>query len=316
MPLLSAPPLGEQALMRSYYRYVEPIQIAWRKRSRMGRFGIESLHEIACGEIDLASSSPYCVPVCAEIVEAHRVYLAKYLFCDGRTISRLWRGIPLVINLDLYPDFESYVGRLRRRWKEVQKADQRGFHCRPIDRNLDRFELFEIDTSRKFRSGGPVIAAFLRRPPARASAETARGEPVPSGCPLHWYSEWGVFSPEGAHQRSDGRLVGYLFLKRVGNVVRLTSLMGHGAYLADGVVKLLFAKAMRWLVTREDPSVRSIRYLHYGAIEHGGAGLVAWKQRFGFEPLLFRWPKTLLVWLMALFTEADETIIPCLIMAG
>ena len=88
MPLLSALPLGEQALMRSYYRYVEPIQIAWRKRSRMVRFGIESLDKIACGEIDLASSSPHCVPVCAEIVEAHRVYLAKYLFCDGRTISR------------------------------------------------------------------------------------------------------------------------------------------------------------------------------------------------------------------------------------
>jgi hypothetical protein len=92
--------------------------------------------------------------------------------------------------------------------------------------------------------------------------------------------------------------------------------MGHGAYLADGVVKLLFAKAMRWLVSREDPSVHGIRYLHYGAIEHGGAGLVGWKQRFGFEPLLFGWPKALLIWLIALFTEADETIIPYLIMAG
>src|SRR5690348_14369239 len=53
MPFPSALPLGELALMRSYYRYVEPIQIAWRKRSRMALFGIESLDEIACGEIDL-----------------------------------------------------------------------------------------------------------------------------------------------------------------------------------------------------------------------------------------------------------------------
>jgi hypothetical protein len=187
MPFPSALALGEQALMQGYYRYVEPVQIAGRKRSRMAHFGIKSLDEIACGGIDLAASSPHCVPVCAEIVEAHRVYLAKYLFCDGRRISRLWRGIPLVIDLGRYPDFESYTERL----------------------------------------------------------------------------------------------------KRVGNVVRLTSLMGHGAYLADGVVKLLFAKAMKWLVNREDLSVHGIRHLHYGAIEHGRAGLVRWKQRFGFEPLLF-----------------------------
>lgn len=316
MPFPSAPALGEQVLMQSYYRYVEPIQIAWRKRSRMARFGIESLDEIACGEIDLAFSSPHCVPVCAEIVEAHRVYLGKYLFCNGRTTSRLWRGIPLVIDLDRYPDFESYVGRLKRRWKEVEKAGGRGFRCRPIDRSLYRFERFEIDTSLWFRSGGPVVAAFLRRRPARAPAEIVRAAPDPPHCPLHWYTDWGVFSPERAHLRGEGRLVGYLFLKRVGNVVRLTSLMGHGAYLADGVVKLLFAKAMRWLVSREDPRVHGIRYLHYGAIEHGGAGLVGWKQRFGFEPLLFGWPKALLIWLIALFTEADETIIPYLIMAG
>ena len=33
--------LGEQPLMRSYYRYAEPVQIAWRKRFRMARFGGE-----------------------------------------------------------------------------------------------------------------------------------------------------------------------------------------------------------------------------------------------------------------------------------
>jgi hypothetical protein len=234
MPFPSARLLGELALMRSYYRYVEPIQIAWRKRPRMARFGIESLDEIACGEIDLGSSSPHCVPVCAEIVDAHRIYLAKYLFCGGRTMSRRWRGIPLVINLDLYPDFESYAGCLKRRWKEVKKAGERGFYCKPIARDFYRFERFEIDTSLRFRSGGPVIAAFLRRPPERATAEIARAEPSPPRCPLHWYSDWGVFSPRDSHARNNGHLVGYLFLKRVGNIVRLTSLMGHGAYLVDG----------------------------------------------------------------------------------
>jgi hypothetical protein len=216
MPFPSAPALGEQVLMQSYYRYVEPIQIAWRKRSRMARFGIESLDEIAGGEIDLAFSSPHCVRICAEIVEAHRVYLGKYLFCNGRTTSRLWRGIPLVIDLDRYPDFESYVGRLKRRWKEVEKAGGRGFRCRPIDRSLYRFERFEIDTSLWFRSGGPVVAAFLRRRPARAPAEIVRAAPDPPHCPLHWYTDWGVFSPERAHLRGEGRLVGFAWATSCG----------------------------------------------------------------------------------------------------
>jgi hypothetical protein len=175
--------------------------------------------------------------------------------------------------------------------KEAQKAAQHGFYCRLIDRNLNRYDLYEIDTSLRFRSGGPVIAAFLRRPPERGPGDIARGEHVPPVCTLHWYPDWGVFAPGNPQAGAREALVGYLFLKRVGSVVRLTSLMGHGRYLTGGVVKLLFANAMSWLLDRGHPSLRGIHYLHYGAIEHGRAGLVAWKQRFGFKPLLFSWPK-------------------------
>jgi hypothetical protein len=280
----------------------------------MARFAIESLDKLAWGEADLAPSSRHCIPVCAEIVEAHRVYLAKYAFCGYRRKSRLWHGVPLVIDLDLYPDFESYVGRLKRRWKEITKARRRGYYCRRFDRNRYRIELFEIDTSLWFRSGGPVLAAFLRQRPERALADIVRAEPLPPHCPLHWYIDWGVFAPARDGAGADDRLVRYLFLKRIGNVVRLTALMGHGGNLADGVVKLLFADAMKWLLDRKDSGVRGIRYLHYGAIEHGRAGLVAWKQRFGFEPLLFKWRETVMAWLIALFTQADETVVPWLIL--
>ena len=60
----------------------------------MAHFGIASLDQLACGEIDLAPSSRHCIPVCAEIVEAHRVYLAKYLFCSWRAVSRHGTGYP------------------------------------------------------------------------------------------------------------------------------------------------------------------------------------------------------------------------------
>jgi hypothetical protein len=80
-------PSGEQVLTRVYYSYVEPIQIAWRKRPRMARVAIASLDGLAYGEIGLAPCSRHCIPVCAEIVEAHRVYLSK----EGSACSKARR---------------------------------------------------------------------------------------------------------------------------------------------------------------------------------------------------------------------------------
>jgi hypothetical protein len=283
---------GEQVLMRLYFSYVEPIQIASKKRRRMAYFGVEDLDGLACGVIDLVPSAPDCGPVCAEIVEAHRRYLAKYDFeGDGVKVSSLWRAVPLVIELNRYRDFASYARDLKRRRKEVEKAREQGFYCKPFDRKLYPLELFDIDTSLRFRSGGPVLGAFLRRRPERATVTTVRAELESPSCALHWYTDFGVFAGASSVDRTEDRLVGYLFLKRVGNIVRVTALMGHGAYLARGVIKLLFADAIKWLLDREDPRVRGARYLHYGAIEHGGDGLIAWKRRFRFEPLRFIWEK-------------------------
>jgi len=79
-------------------------------------------------------------------------------------------------------------------------------------------------------------------------------------------------------------------------------------------MKLLFTDVMKWLLDRKHRSVCGIQYLHYGALEHGGAGLVAWKQRFGFKPLRFQWRKKILAWLIAFSAQADETIVPWFIL--
>ena len=65
--------------------------------------------------------------------------------------------------------------------------------------------------------------------------------------------------------------------------------MGHGAYLSRNVVKRLLHDVVHWLLERQDPRVQGVRYLHYGAMEHGNDGLAAWKRSFGFAPMPFRW---------------------------
>jgi hypothetical protein len=86
----------------------------------------------------------------------------------------------LVIDLELYPDFQSYVARLKRRWKEVKQAGWRGLHCRLRDRDPYRIELFEIDTSLWFRSGGLVLSALR---PAQAPTSIVGPEPLLPLCP-------------------------------------------------------------------------------------------------------------------------------------
>jgi hypothetical protein len=49
-------------------------------------------------------------------------------------------------------------------------------------------------------------------------------------------------------------------------------------------MKLLFCDVMAWLLAHQDPRVAGVRYLHYGAIEHGNDGLAAWKRSFEFAP--------------------------------
>jgi hypothetical protein len=65
--------------------------------------------------------------------------------------------------------------------------------------------------------------------------------------------------------------------------------MGHGVYLSQNVMKLLFHDVLDWLLSRTDPCVEGLRYLQYGAIEHGNAGLFAWKRSFEFAPARLRW---------------------------
>jgi hypothetical protein len=281
------PQIVERATARLQFGCIEPVQTALRKRSRMALVGIAGLDALKRAEIDLEAGRPECGRDCEKLIAGHRRYLAKYLF-DAEKPSLLapaWHGIPFLIDLDAYADFAAYTARLKRQSKgavlrQINRARESGFCCEPFDRKDYGDDRHRVDTSKLFRSGGLVVAAALGSRPGRRTGTAALV------CPRHWYRDWGVFQPT---ETGDRRLVGYAFLKRVGTVVRVTQFMGHGAHLSDGIMKLLFFDALYWLFDRRDPLVEGVRYIHYGAIEHGRPGLAVWKHRFQFEPFAFAW---------------------------
>ena len=303
----------EGALRRFELAWIEPMQFAMRKHRRLAQFNIAGLDELAAGKVDWQPTTVGCVSSCGDFVAAERRYFAKYLIGDGPVLASraaLLRGVPCVLDLARYHDFEHYLRHLRRHSKggilrQIRKARAQGFFCRRIFRDFYLRQRYEIDTSKWFRSG-LVLATLFRPPPAsefgssispaqiaavlgRPVEEISPGivlpEPPPPACACHWGIDWGVFATEGAGRE---RLVGYLFLKRTGNLVRTVGLMAHGAYFAHNVMKLLFHDVIGWLLAREDPCVQGLRFLHYGAVEHGSEGLLAWKRSFEFTPMRYR----------------------------
>lgn len=303
---------AERKLMRLYFAYIEPLQVAARKRRCLDTFGIGRSADLGSAPLDLMLERPDCTPECQQIVARQRSYLAKYAFVPDRGTAEVsrFRGIPLLLELDRFPDSAHYLERLKGRsaearagckpppkggplgdiTREIRKAGRAGFYCRRFSRNLYTLDRFAIETSKRYRSGGPVLAAFLRRAPQNTPEAAGGAASAPTQavrCPIHWDVDWGVFTDDADAARP--RLVGYIALRRSGNIVRLAELMGHAGYLKQGIMKLLFAEVVGWLLGRDDPVVEGISYLHYGAIEQGSRGLLAWKDRMQFEPFAFRW---------------------------
>jgi hypothetical protein len=275
----------DDALMRLYFGYVEPLQFVFGKRRSLELFGIRDIAALPSAHLRLGGAG--ICPGGIAMAERHRSYLRKYL---SRSEAAFWppmrmRGTPLLIDLDSYPDFPAYLACVKRQsggnvTRELRKAGMLGFVCRQVPAGTYAADETEILRSKRFRSGGPVLAAVLG-----GTAPTFR----PAACgPHHWDVRWGVFAPEEREAAAGpDRLVGSITLRRVGNIVRIVTIMGHGDYLRHGIMRLLFLEIMRWFLERADTEVRGVRYIHYGAAEQGGRGLAEWKRRLQFRPFVF-----------------------------
>jgi hypothetical protein len=312
--------IAERSARRVYFATVEPPLIAVKKRRRLELFGVRDPAVLPCAELEPQHRPERCVPGCIAFIAHEMAQLSPFLFRGGDGFGPLHglRGTPAIIDLDRFADANAYRAALKRHSKggilrQVRKARAQGFYSRTLFRDLHARQCHEIQASKRLRSG-PVLAAFKPPPVAafgsditladiaawvgRPMAEVAQGvpfpEPPPPACLDHWALDWGCFiadpspGPEGSVIAE--RLVAYVFLKRIGNLVRTRGLMAHGDYLAKNVMKLLFHDVMAWLLARQDPRAAGVRYLHYGAIEHGNDGLAAWKRSFEFAPMPFRRP--------------------------
>jgi hypothetical protein len=148
--------------------------------------------------------------------------------------------------------------------------------------------MLEIRRSMRVRSFGIVLDAFTLKHDDLLAELEQRRDWRENSCVQHWERWRGVFLQDSSQTRGRpsgrGILVAYAAIHRIGNVIRYADFMGHGEHLRHGIMMALHNDVIARLVDERNVLARGVRYLSYGAIEQGGAGLAFWKRKALFHP--------------------------------
>jgi hypothetical protein len=208
--------------------------------------------------------SPY--PVCRkQPVELYQQFTAPTAAGHGfleENVSVL--KIPDDIEHDWWGSPSSYWMR-----QKVRRAVKLGYEFGPFVFNDHLDDVFEINTSLAERQGRPMSASYTERP----HPISPLGEQL---CPRHGYRHYGVLR--------DGRLYAYSFVRQCGEMMLFSRILGHGDFMADGIMQLLVFEAVKDL--QEHSGTRwAVYHLH----DSGTEGLQFFKRKMGFGPYRVRW---------------------------
>jgi hypothetical protein len=278
-------------LMWLYYRTVDPILARSRKSARLQKWGLEGEPRTMHLDVEKSAVSDPGLP---ELARFWRVASRYDMRRQGESdaAARL-RATPIVVGLDCFENYSGFEACLRRQssrtLSKIRRAARLGYGVKRFALPMHVHDLHAIKTSMAVRSGGPVLARWLLKPGHIAEPARQVEEWQKPPCPTHWTIWWGVFKPEpghcDGHLQTDERLVAYVKLARCGDIVHYLDLMGHKEYLNDGVMILMHATIVSWLMESGEDMASGVRAVWYGAIEHGREGLLTWKRRAGFEPV-------------------------------
>lgn len=236
----------------------------------------------------------YCASSCAPIPEGAMASFEQYIAHPekGDDPAALKRFTPMTIALDDLDidEFEDYVKSFGKgaQIRQSKKASRLGYYSKIFSWNLHIPDIHEINTSKETRSGGPMRGSYLRTIEEMGGAPTQDHPIVMPRCDNHWGIAFGTFKEEPGYKQgvmtTNEKLYAYIFLRRMGDIALYSQILGHGAYLHDGVLTLLHLSVVRWLHEQRDGYARGLRYLLYGGAQNGGQSLYRWKRQSGFIP--------------------------------
>lgn len=184
----------------------------------------------------------------------------KYRIFGNKTM-----GVMLIRSED-HDSFEGYLDTVNGKNSAAyyrRKAMKLGYRFSTIDRNKYVDDIYEINTSKSERQGKEMSESY--------QTKTEQYEENPDS------AYFGVVN-------SEGKLVSYLWLNLAGEVAIISTLLGHGDFLNDGIMYYIVAEAIGEALAR--PQVKYVMYdTYFGASE----GLRKFKEKLGFQPHRVKW---------------------------
>jgi hypothetical protein len=253
----------------------------FRKRNRLQEWLGENGGALESCDVDLrlAEGGEACASIKRQSIKYLVMFKHLPVPINWPADEALFRPTATILDLGRFPDFDAYAKTVSRKSngnvnRAVKRASHLEYRCRIIEQDAFHMSIEKIRRSKLFRTGGLMMEAFRPTGGLADRSEVIR----PPNCLTHWSICLGVIK--------DSRLVAYAVLTRCDNLVRIIQFLGHREVLRDGVMNFLMFDIVRSLLDPDDALMRGIRYLIYGALEHGKNGLWEWKRRLQFLPAL------------------------------
>jgi Acetyltransferase (GNAT) domain len=203
-------------------------------------------------------------PHCTFYVDELYPVYTRHMGSQYPGYSRLGTGTSVAVLPDTYEQWFQDVGKRRRR--KVRLAQQQGYEFRRINRDDYLDDIYEVNTSLEERQGREMAPRYRRK--------VNPFGPLPEHtCPRHQLCTYGVLK--------DGKLVAYAWIYQTGEMFLLSTLLGHGEHLNEGIMFLLIAGVIEDLI-RTAGSKYAVYERHWSGTE----GLRFFKEQMGFKPYM------------------------------
>ena len=223
---------------------------------------------------------------CHEKADALAKSIHKYLGAPPE-ITSAW------LDVTRFDCFSAYMAHVRHYAKgasirQAKKASE--FDIEPFAYKNYTPDIHDINHSKPVRSGGEMRGSYLKTleemggPPSKLHA-------IPMiECNYHWDMMYGVFKPEIGYTQGDvethQRLVAYISLKRRGDLMMYSQILGHGDFLDKGVMFAMHFHIMEEVLDFKTPIFDSIKGVLYAGWMSGGKGLLQFKKKLMFQPCM------------------------------
>lgn len=172
-------------------------------------------------------------------------------------------GIAL-IDLDALKNLETYLKSVSGKNSAAyfsRKSQKNGYDIHAFDPNTLQDEMLEIHRSVEMRQGKSIDSSYLK----------------PMQYPENTFNTfYGIFK--------DGKLAGYIWAIRSGELLVINRIMGHKNHLDQGIMYALVLHLVELAFCME-----SIRYVMYDTLLNASDGLKMFKKRTGFMPYRVKW---------------------------